>query len=322
MTETVRTALASHATEFEVVGRLHAVPPYEVHEVVVDGRRAVCKVNDHSRAGAATEGCVQAYAARTTPTPVPEVLAVGPDHYLAAWCDDAPPQGDEVTATKARTMGAAMARFHGATAFDAPGLLTVDDGAMAVDARPDWPAAVDAFLADLEDYVAAQGHGEAVRRVRAFVADHPEAFAGAGDPVLCHGNWLPEHVGVDPERTTPAPHRDGPVTGAAACVIDFEHALVAPPEYDVWRTLLPLSGSDGAAEAFREGYEAVRPLAAGFERRKPCYRLVNAVQYLESLSLQDQHDPAETERLAARLLEAIDDLLAELRGRTQSRSGP
>jgi fructosamine-3-kinase len=316
MTRRVQNALESHGDDYEIRDQLHDVPPYEVYEVVVDGRRAVCKVDAHPRADAATEGAVQAYVARTTPTPVPDVLAVGDDHYLAAWREDVPPQGGDPGVTKARTMGAAMARFHEATSFDAPGLPTAAGGRLAVDECPDWPAAVDALLADLQDYVAAQGHGDAVARVRDFVAEDSSVFESPEEPVLCHGNWLPEHVGVDPGGTTPAPAGDLSVPGAATCVIDFEHALVAPPEYDVWRSLLPLSGAAGLGEAFREGYEAVRPLPEGSERRAPCYRLVNAVQYLESLYLQDQHGEVETERKAERFRAGIDDLLAELRERT------
>jgi Ser/Thr protein kinase RdoA (MazF antagonist) len=120
--------------------------------------------------------------------------------------------------------------------------------------------------------------------------------------VLAHGNYLPDHVGVTDE--------------GVACVIDWEHALVAPAEYDYWRTTMPLfGGPDGdetQREAFRDGYESIRSLPSGLEDHVDVYRLVNAVSYLKSLHLQRQRRGQEKARLAVRFREAVSDAIDEL----------
>lgn len=121
---------------------------------------------------------------------------------------------------------------------------------------------------------------------------------GAGAPVCCHGWWTPEHVPV--------------VDGDVACVVDFEHALAAPDEYDYWRTVLPTFADEAALGAFREGYEAVRALPGGFEARQPLYEALVGVYYFESLYVQDQHGPAATEQRATRLRESVFGALDDL----------
>jgi Ser/Thr protein kinase RdoA (MazF antagonist) len=136
----------------------------------------------------------------------------------------------------------------------------------------------------------------------AFVRDHPEAFATPETPVCCHGNWLPAHVGIEDEGIT--------------CVIDFEHALFGPAEYDYWRAVLPafaVRERPDLERAFREGYESVRSLPEGFDRRAECYRALNTVSYLRSLFLQDRHDERETERRAASMRRYVGAALDELR---------
>jgi len=205
---TVRDALASHADDATVVRELHDVPPYRVFEVRLDGRRAVLKVDAHPRGHAAVGGSVRAYVARETPVPVPAVLAVGEDHFLAAWDDDAPEP----------------------------------DAAEAIGER--WACA---RLDYHRSYLADRGHADVVDAVDALLAEHPEAFEGAGPPVLCHGNVHSEHAAT----------RDGRVVS----VVDFEHALVAPAEYDYWRLAFtqfhlqgtaPEEGPASSADWFRE----------------------------------------------------------------------
>ena len=64
--------------------RLHAVPPHEVYEVCVDGRRGVCKRNTGRTGNAAVEGHVLSFVGERTSVEVPETLCVGDDHYVAA----------------------------------------------------------------------------------------------------------------------------------------------------------------------------------------------------------------------------------------------
>lgn len=70
---------------------------------------------------------------------------------------------------------------------------------------------------------------------------------------------------------------------------------------------------DGPAKrAFREGYEGVRSLPAGIQRRRPVYAMLNEVSYLESLFVQDRHEPEETQARATWLRERIIGRLEEL----------
>lgn len=299
----VHDALAQHFESYEVRRRLHDVPPHETYAATVDGRRAVCKLATGPRGDPVTEARVLSYVDRETPVSVPTVLAVGADHFVAAWHPDAA-QPAAVDEAKARAMGAGLATLHEATAgaFDAPGPFRGDaDGTLTVDGRDGWHAALTAHLADRRDYLSTVGHADVADAVVDFLRANPDALAGAGAPVLCHGNFLPDHAAVAGDDLT--------------CVIDFEHALCGPAEYDCWRTLLPLGIEEDTAvlDRFRAGYESVRSLPAGFDRREPVYRTVLTVSYLQSLYLQDRHDAASTRERAERLREIVFDGLDELR---------
>lgn len=111
-----------------------------------------------------------------------------------------------------------------------------------------------------------------------FLRANPDVLSGWGDPVLVHGNYLLEHVGCE--------------AGEVTCVLDFERALAGAAEFDYWATALQTFRSpgrsvpEGAPEAFRRGYESVRPLPPGFERRRPVYFAVLGITYRRSLYLQ------------------------------------
>ena len=310
MTRDVSDALAQHTDRFTVGDELHRVPPHVTHEVTVDGRRAVCKRATCEEGDPATEGAVLWFVDERTTVPVPELLWTGPDYFVAAWCGDLPEEARD-DAEWARVAGAGLARLHDETAglFDRSGFPAPTDGGLALaGGGASWPATALAYLDRKRRFLAANGYDEAAgvaREAVEFARDHPAAFETAADPVLCHGNWLPDHVGV----------HDGAVTG----VVDFEHALVAPPAFDVWRVALPVfarpGGFDARFEAFREGYESVRALPADLDERAPAFRLLNGVSYLRSLYLQDQHAEAETARYADYFAERVHATLGELRDR-------
>ncbi|MFC5971773.1 aminoglycoside phosphotransferase family protein [Halomarina salina] len=310
MTRDVSEALAQHTDQFTVGPELHRVPPHVTHEVTVDGRRAVCKRATSAEGDPATEGAVLGFVADHTSVPVPELLGTGPHHFVAAWCDGLPDEARDDEAW-ARAAGAGLARLHDETAgrFERFGALEATDGGISlVGGGVSWPEAALAYLDEKRRFLAANGHDEAAtvaREVAVFARDQPGAFETAADPVLCHGNWLPEHVGV----------HDGAVTG----VVDFEHALVAPPAFDVWRVALPVfagpDGFDARFEAFRGGYESIRALPADLDERAAAFRVLNGVSYLRSLYLQDQHDEAETARHADYFAERVDATLGDLRDR-------
>ncbi|MEZ3116784.1 phosphotransferase [Halobaculum sp. MBLA0147] len=361
--DAVHDTLAQYTDDYAVERELHAVPPYRVHEVRVDGRRAVLKRDAHRRGHAAVEGHVHAYAAAETRVPVPPVLAVGADHYLVAWDDTVPDEPPEPDTAWCRAAGVVLARLHADSAdavstygsfttasdadatttdgdhtasvadatttcvandLDGPRMGIADDSdgtrrsstgtelslgssdgvALVVDGATTWCEAVCDRLRGHRQYLASRERSAAVARADAvldYLAATPDAFAAVGEPVCCHGNVLPDHLGV--------------VDGSPASLIDFEHALAAPPGYDYWRTVGPLGGDDEPAlvTAFREGYESVRPLPTGARGCARAYRLVNAVAYLEALFLQRNRDETERERVAERLCDAIDEWLAAAR---------
>lgn len=305
----VRDALASAFDDYESRGVRHDVPPHRVYEVAVDGRRAVLKLATHPEADPATEARVMAYVEANTTVPVPHVLAVGEDYFVAEWHDGVPRDG-AVDEAKARAMGAAMATLHAETAgdFTATGFPRAAEDGLALDAHGSWHETACALVADLETWLEPTGHADVAAETLVYLRAHPDAFDGAGDPVLCHGNVHPEHAGVEDGGG-----REG---DAVTCVLDFEHALVAPAGYDVWRTALPLLAESGEAiaTAFREGYEAVRPLPDGFDRRGPVFRLVQTVSYFRSLYLQGnltgEAAAAQAETMREYAFETLADLCA------------
>ena len=311
----VHDALVSHTTDYAVHEQLHDVPPHEVYEVTFEGTRAVCKLDASSEGSAGLEGHILRHVGQETSIPVPRVLVTEADHFVATWLDglsEEPPAPDDPE--YARRMGAGMARLHEETPFRATGLLAVDDGTLAVQADDRWSDTLLAFLARRREYLAGLGEGnldyanpptfiDLADEAIAFVEANRDLFDYGVEPALCHGNFLPDHVGFE--------------AGDLSAVIDFEHALVGPGEYDFWRAALPMFGPSSSAEdparrAFREGYESVRPLPDGFDDRWRVYWAINGVSYLRSLHLQDQHGPEETRRRAVGIVENVRGTLAEL----------
>ena len=316
-TETdVHDALASHTDDYAVRDLLHEVPPHATYEVTFESRRAVCKLATSDEGDPAAEARLLQHVDRTASIPVPRVLAVDDDHFVAAWCDDAPQDPGTVDESRARTMGAGLAQLHEETAFDAPGFFETtvggaasDDGrvteGLALDAHESWQETVRALLEERRAFLAKHARGQAyvdaADDVLALLRERPDLLSGAGDPVLCHGNYLPAHVGIEGDDVT--------------CVVDFEHALAGPGEYDYWRTALPLLSNEDEAvtSAFRAGYESVRPLPDGFEERGEVYRLVNTVSYVRSLFLQGNHAGEKAERRADRMCGYVHEAADSLR---------
>ncbi len=319
MTDPIHDALASH--DYAVGPELHAVPPHLVHEVRFRGRRAVCKVATEPPADPVTEARVTEFVARETAVPVPEVLAVGrdPDHYVAAWVDGLPGEDPAFDERAARAMGRGLATLHAETEarFDATGHLRgwtdseVADGeesrataALSLDARDAWSETLLDRIEVRKEYLADVGYGDVAERVAAFVHDHRGLFDAAEGTALLHGTYLPEHVATS--------------DGRVDCVVDFEHALVGPPEYDYLRTAIPVFADRGEEHGvpepvFREAYESVRPLPPGFEARREAHVLVQTVSYLRALFVQDRHeDPTEG---AEWFRERVESTLERLRER-------
>lgn len=292
--------------EYEIIQTLHDVPPHEVYEVTVDGRRAVHKFDTGPTGSAGIEGRVLAFVGEQTSIPVPEIIAVGDDCYVAGWHLDAPapdtsPEADE---TWARAAGRGLATLHTETAphVDRFGRFTLESNRdrLVVDGHSGWHTAAVDYVRRLENVVAEFGHADVATAALEHFREHPDAFQGSGEPVLCHGWWTPEHVAVRDDSSTEA---------AVRCVVDWEHAMAAPAEWDYWRTILPTFDGGDAHRAFRDGYESVRALPAGFKERRPMYLLLVWLYYFESLYVQAQHDAAETERRADFFRERVFEIL-------------
>ncbi|MFB6271192.1 MAG: phosphotransferase [Halobacterium sp.] len=301
MTGRVHDRLAGPFDDYQVNRQLHDVPPHEVYEVAVDGRRAVYKGDTGPTGSAATEGRVTRFVDEHTTVPVPEVLAVGDDWFLAAWHPDAPAPDTDHPGSEdwAEPAGRALARLHDESArhLDGFGRLQFDSDVVPRAGRGDWQAAALAFVERRRNLLAAHGHADVADAVCDCFRDHPGLFADAGRPVLCHGWWSPEHVAVR--------------GGEAACAVDFEHALAAPRAFDYWRTALAVFDGGDAEAAFREGYESVSALTPRVEERRPVYVALHCVYFFESLYVQNQRDAAATaeqaDYLRERAFDALDD---------------
>ncbi|MFB6195383.1 MAG: phosphotransferase enzyme family protein [Haloplanus sp.] len=329
MTQDVRDALDTWFEQYEIDRQLHDVPPHAVYAVTVDGRRAVCKVDRGETADVGGEAAAMAHADRHTDLPVPSVLAAREDAFVATWLDGLDDDIETDDPADARALGRGLARLHAATAdaFPRPGFPELGPAwepdcrvgpaesesapVLAVDDRADWHAAVRAFIREVRAYLATIGWADPADDVLALLDDCPDLFAGAGRPVLCHGNLHPEHAALD---------RDGEPELAA--LIDFEHAMVAPAEYDFWRTTIPLfhepgSGATETLPAFRAGYESVRSLPLGVERRREAWWLVIFVSFLLALDVQNRGiGPDERER-AAGTAELISERVGTVRDRRE-----
>lgn len=304
MHQSIHDALASQFSSHRVVRQLHDVPPHEVYEVRVDGRRAVCKFDTGPTGNAAIEGHVTRFVNEQTTVSVPEILHVGDDYCVAAWHLDAPAPGEgrSVDETWARAAGRELATLHDETAqsVDGYGRFRVRVEGLATDGGDSWHAAALAYVRHYRPTLTKYGHEDVASAVIEFLTEHPHVFDGADDSVCCHGWATPDHVAVS--------------DGRVACIVDFEHAIAAPGEFDYWRTVLPTfdDDTDASYRAFREGYESLRSLPEGFERRRPLYVLLNEVYYLESLYVQSEYGPEETATRAGWLRKGVFEKLDRL----------
>lgn len=319
----IHDALATHTDEYDVVRELHRVRPHATYEVRFEGERAVCKVETHPEADLGAEAAVMRYVAESTSFPVPEILVVGDDHFVARWMDAVPDGTPTRNDARIRALGRGLATLHAETAdigwTGVPQSAGVDDPeSPPIDTNPCWGDTLLTLLEERANYLERVGYGGLAWAVVAWVRENRGLFDAAGDAVLCHGNFFGEHVAVG--RGGDGVHVGTGADGDVTAVIDFEHALVAPAEWDYLRTALPLFGpgaDHGVPEpVFREAYESVRPLPAGFDRRREALVLCNSVSYLRSLHLQrGDQDPTHAVARRARAMAATTrDRLDALRG--------
>lgn len=300
---------ALDAYDAEPVRELHRIRPHVTHEIRFRGERAVCKLTTHPLGTAELEGRLLQYVARTTTIPVPEVLAVGDGHFVASWCPALPDVPPERDAQRLQALGRGLATLHAESAdsFEQTGLLRAEAEGFEVTANARWSDTLLDLLRRREHFLDTVGYGRLAREAMTVVRANRPVLDAVDDPVLVHGNYFAEHV---------ATAADGDVQA----VIDFEHALVGSPEWDYCRTVAPLFGQNAdhgvPEQRFREAYESVRPLPAGFDERRSLYELVNGVSYLRSLHLQrgDRDDPHAVARRARGFAAWLTETLAALDG--------
>ena len=290
--------------EHRIIEQIHDVPPHVVYVVEVDGERAIYKADVGPTGSAAVEGRVMNWLSQQTDIPVPEVLACGDDHLVAAWHPKAPgDDADPADIDWAEATGAGLARMHEASTdlVEGYGVLEVRNGELTGDDHADWFDGALAYIERLQPVLERYGHGDMATAAIELFEERPTAFEGAGKAVLCHGWATPEHVAVE--------------NGSVACFIDFEHAIAAPGEFDIWRTCIPAFGpgeTTTAEQAFISSYESVRPLPDGADERKPYYQLLNLLYFFESLYVQEQHDPETTEEKAHGFRSIVEQHIEEL----------
>ncbi|WP_058367581.1 phosphotransferase [Haloparvum sedimenti] len=304
MSHRVRNRLSSQFDSHGIVRQLHDVPPHEVYEVVVDGRRAVYKGDTGPTGNAGIEGRVIDFVGRETSVPVPETLLVADGYYVAAWRSDAPGPDEQHHAdeTWAHAAGRGLATLHAETrgTVDRYGRFDAEGGELAIDGDDSWHDAALAYVRRHRPILARHGHADVANAVLDHLVERPSLLDGADEPVCCHGWATPEHVAV--------------ADGRVACLVDFEHAVAAPGEFDYWRTSMPTFGPEPGElrRRFREGYESVRSLPAGFDARRPAYVLLNLVYYFESLYVQEQRGRTETAKRAEMMRDEVFAILDEL----------
>jgi Ser/Thr protein kinase RdoA (MazF antagonist) len=274
----VRDALASHTSDFEFRGEPLSNDRHVVREVTFRGERAVCKLAREDSTGVRRGALVLQRLADSDAVPVPDLLARGEDHYVASFAaggeydGTAPRQRRE---RRLRDAGATLARLHETVAFESPGELTPRDDHLDLDARESWAALFAEWVADWSDALTGTRFEALGEDVQAFVRDHPEAFAAAGDPVLVHADYGADNLRFDGD--------------SVSSVIDWEVARSAPGEFDLVRAELGWFDDRESAETDRDlrtalfaGYESVRSLRDGFGVRRAVYRAALMVRRLRN----------------------------------------
>jgi len=319
----IHDALTNHTDEYEIVRELHLIRPHATYEVRFKGEHAVCKVETHPEAELGREAAAMQYVTAATSVPVPELLAVGDGHLVARWHDDVPDETPTRDEARIRALGHGLATLHAETSeIERTGKLqpiseVADPQIPPVDGDECWSDTLLTMLEDRAQYLERVGYGDLGRDVMAWVRANRDLFDAVDDTVLTHGNYFGEHVAVG--NRSDGVHVGSDRDGLPATVIDFEHAIAAPAEWDYLRTVLPVFGprtEHGVPESvFREAYESVRPLPPGFDRRRDALTLCNGLSYLRSLHLQrgDQDPPHAVARHARGLAGSVRDRLHSLR---------
>ena len=302
MKRDIHDVLESYANHYRVHRLLNDVPPHFVYEVTVDGVRAVCKLAQQERASPSVEGSVLKYVEATTTVSVPHVLDVGDGYFLTEWCADAPNEQVSVTESEAYAMGVCLATLHTQTSFENTGLLQTS-GPLAVEEQDTWSETLVRIISDVQSDLSGTGYRDVSERALSFI-EHHRAFIDEGDSaVLVHGDFVPSHVSFDDREVS--------------CVVDWEHAIAGPGEFDYARCDLhifdnPARESEQHREAFRSGYESVRKLPPGSELRRRAYKALIFTYNIRQAFVQNQRNEAERQDLSDSFRGHVFEILEEV----------
>ena len=255
-----------------------------------DGRVAVSLCDDPAHESRfAVEPRVMELVRRETGLPVPAVLArdltkrAVPYMYFVAQAPGGydPRRRYKYLPRRVRERllvraGAYLGELHARVELDAVGPLRPDDGGVAVEPEPSWPAFLERSM---REWSAALDGGrfEDLRPTFEAVADDcSTVLDGTFAPVLLHFDYRPANLLV----------RDGEVVA----VLDWGLARAGHAEYDFFKFeknfLLAHFETPAIRDALREyvhrGYRSVHGLDPGWRRRRAFYRVAYKLESVRS----------------------------------------
>lgn len=279
---TIQKAVESVSDNYEISGEVYQTPRHLVHQVVVDGQRAVCK---HVREEIdpqplALEAALVEEVNNQCSLNVPSVLGRGSRFAIFSRIDateytnDLPQERREV---RLRAFGEALASLHDETTgqFEEFGYLTLVNESGDISAGGStswgecWETLVDDWLARLSD-TKDEDVGRMVRDTTRRA--HQAGYFEGVEPVLTHADAGPANIRFSETDEV--------------WFLDWEGAMAFPGEYDLARARTDFFDLPHAVESqkletnFLAGYQSVRSLSTAFEFRQRLYRATLAAKFL------------------------------------------
>lgn len=186
--------------------------------------------------------------------------------------------------------GRKLARLHDSTGFEDHGKLGYRSGGeeLFVDKSENWPEMFSGILEKLADNLEDTRFSNYSEEVLKLFEENKNILRDDPPAKLVHQEYSPRNI----------MYRDNSVAG----VLDWERAVSADPEYDLFnaerhftaKTNLMEGTSQTADEiqkAFRRGYREIRDLEDGWQQRRKLYHLVYVVQVMWVLEdeIDSQH---------------------------------
>lgn len=277
----VRKAVESVSNEYELVGEVSRTPRHLVYEVVIGGRRAICK---HVRADVdpqplALEAELVNLVGEQTNLNVPSVLGRGSKFAVFSWVDATEYRSNvpkQRRTARLRTLGQALGHLHDRTAdwFDGFGELTLEhEREVSVETPTQWEECWTALVTDwLTRLEGTQNEdiGKAVRETTERARQ--DGWFEQNESVLTHADAGPANVHFSSTDDV--------------WLLDWEGAIAFPGEYDIARARTDFFDLPHAVESeslenhLLEGYRSVRSVSSGSELRQRLYRATLAAKFL------------------------------------------